>query len=46
MEEDLPAAKSLIEKQSTENEEAVINRGCILYKEGLYPQAIQKLGAA
>ena len=32
MEDDLPASKSLIEKQSAENEEAVINRGCILYK--------------
>ena len=42
----MPAAKSLIEKQSAENEEAVINRGCILYKEGLFPQAIAKFNQA
>ena len=46
MEEDLPASKSLIEKQSQENEEAVINKGCILYKEGLYPEAIEKFNQA
>ena len=46
MEDDLPASKSLIEKQNVENEEAVINRGCILYKEKLFPQAIEQFQRA
>ena len=46
MEDDLPAAKSLIEKQSEEDEEAVVNRGCLLYKEGLYSEAIEMFNQA
>ena len=46
MEDDLPASKSLIEKHNVENEEAVINRGCILYKEKLFQQAIEQFQRA
>lgn len=46
MEDDLPASKSLIEKQSEDEEEAVVNRGCIMYKEGLFSEAIEKFNYA
>jgi len=46
MEDDLPAAKSLIEKQGEDSCEAVVNQGCILYKEGYYSEAIAKFQQA
>ena len=46
MEDDLPASKSLIEKHNVENEEAVVNRGCLLYKEKLFQQAIDQFQRA
>jgi tetratricopeptide repeat protein 30 len=46
MEDDLPAAKSLIEKQGEDSCEAVVNQGCILYKEGYHSEAIAKFQQA
>ncbi|XP_018908538.1 intraflagellar transport protein 70A isoform X2 [Bemisia tabaci] len=44
-EEDLPAARALLESCDPEDPDTVINYGCLLYKEGLYEEALQKFSA-
>lgn len=41
-EEDLPAAKSLVEQCPTDDPDTEVNLGCLLFKEGHYQQACQK----
>ncbi|XP_072037148.1 intraflagellar transport protein 70A-like [Amphiura filiformis] len=45
-EEDLPAAKSLVEQCPSDDPDTEVNLGCLLFKEGRYEQACQKFVTA
>ncbi|XP_071962158.1 intraflagellar transport protein 70A-like [Antedon mediterranea] len=45
-EEDLPAAKTLVEQSASEDPDTEVNLGCLLFKEGRYDVACQKFQTA
>ncbi|XP_002735665.1 intraflagellar transport protein 70A-like [Saccoglossus kowalevskii] len=45
-EEDLPAAKSLVEQCPSDDADTEVNMGCLLFKEGRYEQACHKFTTA
>ena len=45
-EEDLAGAKSLVDQCPNDDPHTDINRGCLLYKEGRYEEALTKFNSA